>query len=132
VSRRSLRVVRQLVLDELDGRWQTPSDFADRLGLGHGVGWLKVALVLERLVNDGLADLDGSGKTVRRFRGKVVPRQPVLVVAFEAGRRPRAVNAADLTEDELARVVDWVMSHNGGRLLLEEWLDRHLANRRAA
>jgi hypothetical protein len=55
---------------------------------------------------------------------------PMLIVAFELERAPRVLNASTLTEDELRRVVDWFVSHNDGRLQLEEWLERHLLARR--
>jgi hypothetical protein len=57
------------VLSELDAEvWSTPTEIADRLGLGHGIGWLRVALTLERLANDGLAELKRPGSRTRRFR----------------------------------------------------------------
>jgi hypothetical protein len=57
---------------------------------------------------------------------------PTLVIAFELERRPRALNAHDLTEAELARLVDWINAH--GRMDLHGFLERHLAyrERRAA
>jgi hypothetical protein len=54
---------------------------------------------------------------------------PVLLVAFELERKPRALNAGDLTEAELRRIVDWVTSHDGGRLAFHEWLEWHLVSR---
>jgi hypothetical protein len=54
---------------------------------------------------------------------------PTLVIAFELERRPRALNAADLTEAELIRIIDWVTSHDGGRLAFHEWLEWHLVSR---
>ncbi len=62
----------------------------------------------------------------RRGRKAMVP---ALVVAFELERRPKALNASDLTEGELRRIIDWVVSHDGGRMLLEEWVERHLVER---
>jgi hypothetical protein len=68
VSRRpSLDEIRRELQLELDDQWRTPSYFADLLGLGHGIGWLQVALLLERLGADGQAELQGHGR-VRRFR----------------------------------------------------------------
>jgi hypothetical protein len=52
---------------------------------------------------------------------------PALVIAFELERRPRAVNANELTEAELVRLVDWISSH--GHMNLDEWLGRQLARR---
>ena len=52
---------------ELDDRWRTPSYFSDQLGLGHGIDYLKIALVLERLAADGKAELQAHGR-VRSFR----------------------------------------------------------------
>jgi hypothetical protein len=63
-----LDALRRRVLLELDDTWMTPSEIANRLGLGHGVGWLKVALVLERLAVDGEAEIQRPGRKVRRFR----------------------------------------------------------------
>jgi hypothetical protein len=54
---------------------------------------------------------------------------PVLIVAFELERRPRVLHARDLSEAELRRIVDWIVSHDGGRLPFEEWLERHLIAR---
>jgi hypothetical protein len=64
----TLRAIRRAVLWELDGEWTTPSEMADRLDVGHGIGWLRVALVLERLANDGLVELKRPGSRTRRFR----------------------------------------------------------------
>jgi hypothetical protein len=60
--------MRPLVLDELDDDWVTPSEMTERLGLTSGVYWYKVALTLERLANDGQAELKAPGLKVRRFR----------------------------------------------------------------
>ena len=65
--RPTLSELRELVLDELDGQWVTPTEVADALELDHGPGWYRVALTLERLANDGLAELK-TRLTVRRFR----------------------------------------------------------------
>ena len=74
VSRQpTLAELRSRVLFELDGRWTTPSDLAHRLDLDHGTGWLKVALVLERLANDGVAELKTAGATKRWFRRRQEP-----------------------------------------------------------
>jgi hypothetical protein len=63
-----LREIRQAVLWELDDEWVTSTEMTDRLGLGHGIDWLRVALVLERLAADGLAELKRPGSRTRRFR----------------------------------------------------------------
>ena len=69
MSRRlTLVEIRRVLLWELDGQWRTPTELADSLGLDHGIDWFKVALVLERLANDGLAEPKTPGSTVRRFR----------------------------------------------------------------
>jgi hypothetical protein len=69
MSRRpTLREIRRDVLHELDTDWMTPSEMTDRLELGHGIDWFGVSLVLERLANDGLAELKRPGSRTRRFR----------------------------------------------------------------
>jgi hypothetical protein len=55
---------------------------------------------------------------------------PALIIVFELERKPRALNAGRLTDDELVRLVDWICAH--GPMLLEEWLERHLAKRERA
>ncbi len=50
---------------------------------------------------------------------------PALIVAFELERKPRALNAAALTEDQLIRIVDWIVERPGaGALDLRTWLER--------
>ena len=69
MSRRlSLRDLHNLIVGELDGEWRTPSELCDRLGVGHGIYWYKVALLLERAAADGYAELKTAGSRVRRFR----------------------------------------------------------------
>jgi hypothetical protein len=69
MSRRpTLHEIRRDVLRELDTDWMTPSEMTDRLELGHGVDWFIVSLMLERLANDGLAELKTPGSRTRRFR----------------------------------------------------------------
>jgi hypothetical protein len=69
MSRRlTLREIRREVLRELDEDWASPTELGDRLGLGNGNGWYKVALVLERLANDGVVELKTPGSRTRRFR----------------------------------------------------------------
>jgi len=68
VSSPTLAQLRSLVLFELDGEWTTPSELGRRLELDNGIGWYKVALVLERLVVDGVAEIKQPGLRVRRFR----------------------------------------------------------------
>ena len=53
---------------ELDDEWTTATRLADELEIGHGFAWYRLALILERLANDGLAELYRPGSTVRRFR----------------------------------------------------------------
>jgi hypothetical protein len=50
-----------------DDEWCTPTDFQRWVGLG-GKWWYRAALVLERLANDGFAELKTPGSTQRRFR----------------------------------------------------------------
>ena len=64
--------------------------------------------------------------------GRLVAAVPALVIRFELERKPRALNADDLSEADLVRLVDWIVSHDGGRMLLEEWLERQLDQRQAA
>ena len=52
-----LDALRRRILLELDDNWMTPSAIANRLGLGHGVGRLRVALVVERLAVDSEAEI---------------------------------------------------------------------------
>jgi hypothetical protein len=67
-ARPTLAEIRAAILAQLDeDDWVTPSELGDRLGLGHGNDWYKLALVLERLANDGVAELKHPGRT-RRFR----------------------------------------------------------------
>jgi hypothetical protein len=74
MSRLSLRELRVLVLDALDDRWTTSTAIADRLGLGHGNGWERVALVLERLAHEGRAELKNPRSRGRRsFRRATRP-----------------------------------------------------------
>ena len=70
MSRPTLAELREIVLDELNDEWRSPSDLGRMLGLGNGVGWYQLCLVLERLANDGLAELKTPGSTVRRFRSR--------------------------------------------------------------
>jgi hypothetical protein len=68
--RPSLHTLRSWILDELDDTWQTPSDLRDRLGYYEGCGgsdWYRIALILERLANDGRIEIRAGGR-VRRFR----------------------------------------------------------------
>jgi hypothetical protein len=68
MSRRStLADLRRTLPWELGDEWVTPSEICDRLGLDDGLDWYRVALVLERLANDGLIELKRPGR-VRRFR----------------------------------------------------------------
>lgn len=68
MSRLSLRELHDVVLAVLDDEWRTPSEVCAALRLGHGDDWTKVALTLERLANDGVAELKTPGSMVRRFR----------------------------------------------------------------
>jgi len=66
--RRTLAWVRNGVLRELSAvEWRTPTEVRRRLGLA-GFESYRVALVLERLVVDGLAEIEKPGSKVRRFR----------------------------------------------------------------
>jgi hypothetical protein len=68
IRRLSLQDLHDLVVGELDGEWTTPTEITDRLGVGNDIGWLRVALILERLATDGYAGLKMPGSRVRRFR----------------------------------------------------------------
>lgn len=69
MSRPTLRQLRRRLLAEClsDGGWWTASECSKRLGLG-GSDWYRVCTALERLANDGLAELQRPGSRVRRFR----------------------------------------------------------------
>ena len=70
MSRRPpLTVLRRRALLELDHEnWTTVTEITRRLNLDHGLDHYRLALVLERLVVDGEADIKTPGSTVRRFR----------------------------------------------------------------
>jgi hypothetical protein len=67
-QRLTLAELRQTVLDELDHEWRTTTEISRTLVLGHGIDHYRLALVLERLVVDGEAEIKTPGSTVRRFR----------------------------------------------------------------
>ena len=68
MSRRpTLRDLRRALLHGLDGQWRCPSDFVWRLGLDYGPDWYRVCLILERLANDGAAEIRIRGNR-RKFR----------------------------------------------------------------
>jgi hypothetical protein len=67
--RPTLAQIRRAILARLDDEWRTPSYFSDLFGLGHCDGWIRAALVLERLAHDDLAEIEIQGKR-RRFRRK--------------------------------------------------------------
>jgi hypothetical protein len=67
VSRLSLADLRRLILAELDGDWITPTEVGAALGLGKGLDWYRVSLLLERLAHDGEAEIRISGRR-RYFR----------------------------------------------------------------
>jgi hypothetical protein len=56
-----------LLVECLDDTWRTASECRELLGLGGG-DWYRLTTALERLVNDGYAELKHPGATVRRFR----------------------------------------------------------------
>lgn len=68
-DRPTLREPRQALLDEcLDDTWfVTTSECRQLLGLS-GIDWYRLTTALERLVVDGLAELERPGSTVRKFR----------------------------------------------------------------
>jgi hypothetical protein len=69
MSRRAnLAELRWIVYRELDDDWRSPTELGRRLGLGSGTSWYRLCLTLERLANDGLAELKTPGATVRKFR----------------------------------------------------------------
>lgn len=65
--RYTLSDIRAIALREMrDGDWWSATRLAQLLGVGHGRGWLMVALALERLAADGALEL--RGERVRKFR----------------------------------------------------------------
>ena len=68
MRRPTLAELREIVLDELDDEWRSPTELGATLGLGSGTSWYRLCLTLERLANDGRAELKTPGSTVRRFR----------------------------------------------------------------
>lgn len=68
-SRRpTLDELRRRVLDVPPAAWTTPSALAEALELDRGEGYLRLALVLERLANDGELELRRPGSRRREFR----------------------------------------------------------------
>jgi hypothetical protein len=68
MSRRpTLAQLRAAVLLELDDRWSTPTEIADRLGLDHGIGWMRVALICERLAHEGAAEIKNPRSQRKRW-----------------------------------------------------------------
>lgn len=67
MSRMPLTELRHYVFDVLDDQWVSATDVAETLGVGHGFHWYRVSLVLERLANDGVAEIEIRGNR-RRFR----------------------------------------------------------------
>ena len=63
-----LSELRNRALFELDDEWVTPTQLGCFLGLGHGHDWTRLALVLERLVVDGEAEIKTPGSKIRKFR----------------------------------------------------------------
>jgi hypothetical protein len=57
MSRATLSELRQLVLYELDDGWLTATEVCRRHGLGNSRSWDRVALILERLAHEGVAEL---------------------------------------------------------------------------
>ena len=73
-GRLTLREIRELVLlGELGDVWITPSEIQRRLGLG-GADFYRVALVLERLVVDGEAEIRRPGSRGKRWFRRRPPR----------------------------------------------------------
>ena len=67
MSRRwTLDTLRLRALFELEDEWVTPTELGFRLQLGHGNDWVRLALVLERLVVDGEAEIKRPGVPVNR------------------------------------------------------------------
>lgn len=83
----TLAQIRSALLWELDGDWVTPSELTRRLDLDHDDGWLRVALVLERLAVDGIAEIKRPGSRVRRFRLRP-PRTTTSGESRQEGTRP--------------------------------------------
>lgn len=70
MSRRlTLAQLDHLVFELLDEDWRAVTDFTDHLGLGSGLNHYRVALVLERLANDGYAEIKRKpGSRRRKYR----------------------------------------------------------------
>jgi hypothetical protein len=69
MSRPTLAGLRAQLLFELDDEWRTATELTRALGFnGAGHTWYKVALVCERLVVDGQAEIKRPGSRTRRFR----------------------------------------------------------------
>jgi len=81
-------------------------------------------------VNDNGARQSPAATPLDRGPDDTGPQEdiPVLIVAFPLEGKARALNAGQLTEAELVRVVDWLKAHNLG-LSFDDWLDRHLVRR---
>jgi hypothetical protein len=64
----TLRELRWLVVDDLhDDRWMTPTEIADRLGVGRNRGWERVALTCERLAHEGVLELRNPRSRGKRY-----------------------------------------------------------------
>ncbi len=71
-SRPDLAKLREIFIRHLDDKWRTPSDFYAGLRKAgkhsvRGNDWYRIALVLERLANEGKAEIKIQGR-VRYFR----------------------------------------------------------------
>jgi hypothetical protein len=77
VNRPTLRELRGLVLDELiSGRWISASEVTERLGVGHGRPYERVALVLERLAHEGVLELENPRSRGKRYFRRRQARRP--------------------------------------------------------
>jgi hypothetical protein len=89
VSRPTLADLRRDILWMLDDEWQTTTQVQRAVGVGGNL-WYRVALVLERLANDGQAELRASGnrRSFRLLRDREPERGPRSLQVMKSGRAP--------------------------------------------
>ena len=66
MSRIPLEQLRRWILAELDDEWRSVQHFCKVFRLG-GADWYRVAVILERLVSDGDAEVRGKRGSGRRW-----------------------------------------------------------------
>jgi ribosome modulation factor len=118
-------IVAEGCVDRFAGRPRDQNPYSSCYAAEHFTAWLAGWDEADSLLE--LRFADEVRRWPREFREECRP--PRLILAFELERRPQALNARDLSEAELRRLIDWITSHDGGRLRLEEWLEWHLVSR---